>query len=72
MNNSLQEWLTPANLTYVAECLQICANGQMVADLRGFIPPEALRQATARLSPKKREQIKAWVLALNSAREVAQ
>jgi hypothetical protein len=71
MNPILQEWLTPQSLSYLAEWLQFCQSAEMLADLRAIAPPEALRQATKRLSPKKREQIKEWVLTLNSAREVA-
>lgn len=71
MNRSIQEWLTPASLSYLSEALQCCENAEMVSDLRAIAPREALREATKRLSAKKREQIKQWVLALNSASEVA-
>jgi hypothetical protein len=71
MNHSIQEWLTPASLSYLSECLQACQSPEMLADLRAIAPPQALKQATKRLSAKKREQIKEWVLVLNSASEVA-
>jgi hypothetical protein len=71
MTTSTQEWLTPASIAYLSECLQYCQNSSMLADLRAIAPPQALREATKRLSAKKREQIKGWVLVLNSAREVA-
>jgi hypothetical protein len=66
-----ESWLNPASLGYLAECLHECRDAAMVADLRSFVPPAALREATKRLSQKKREQIKEWVLALNLAREMA-
>lgn len=65
------EWIAPLNLAYLAECLQYCENSEMLADLRAIAPAEALREATKRLSAKRREQIKQWVLALNSVEVVA-
>ncbi len=67
MNHSIQEWLTPASLSYLSECLQACQSPEMLADLRAIAPPEALREAAKRLSPTKRQQIKAWVEFLNNA-----
>lgn len=66
------EWLTPASLAYLAECLQYCENAAMLADLRAIAPPQALRESVKRLSPAKRRQIKAWVEYLNKlGQEVA-
>jgi uncharacterized membrane protein len=65
------EWLTPQSISYLAECLQYCKNPEMLEDLRAIAPAEALRQASQRLSQRKRKQIKVWVQQLNSAREVA-
>jgi len=65
-----EAWLTPASSSYLAECLQCCENSEMLADLRSFCPPLALKEATKRLSVTKRQQIKVWVKALN-ARQVA-
>ncbi|KAB8316170.1 hypothetical protein SD81_028260 [Tolypothrix campylonemoides VB511288] len=68
MNSDLlKEWLSPSSVAYLASCLQICENAEMVADLRSFAPPKALREATKRLSPRKRQQLKDWVLLLNSS-----
>jgi len=71
MNLILEEWITPASISYLAECLQYCQNAEMLSDLRAIAPVEALREAAKRLSRKKREQIKEWVQQLNSAREAA-
>jgi hypothetical protein len=68
--NSLQEWLSPPSLAYIAEYLQFCENPEMLSELRVVVPPEALREAAKRLSQRKRNEIKEWVLSLNSAREV--
>lgn len=70
MNSILEEWLSPPSIAYIAEYLQFCENPEMLSELRAIAPPEALKQATKRLSPNKREQIKQWVVVLNSAREV--
>lgn len=67
----LEEWLSPASLTYIVKCLQACQTSEMVSDLRSFIPREALRAATERLPQAKREQIKNWVVNQNSRKEVA-
>jgi len=67
MNHSIQEWLTPASLSYLSECLQACQSPEMLADLRAIAPPEALKESAKRLSGKKRQQLKQWVEELNSA-----
>lgn len=72
MNSStLQEWLEPASIAYLSDCLQGCSSPEMVEDLREFAPREALQEATKKLSAPKREQLKNWVIMLNSARGVA-
>lgn len=72
MNSStLQEWLEPSSIGYLSDCLQSCSSPEMVQDLRKFVPAEALREATKRLSKPKREQLKNWVVMLNASREVA-
>jgi len=65
MNPILEEWLSPASLGYLSECLQACRDIQMIADLRSFCPALALLEASKRLSRKKCQEIKAWVLELN-------
>ncbi len=70
MNSTvLQEWLSPASVSYLASCLQDCKTSAMVADLREFVPSQALRAATERLSRAKREQIKQWVIEQNSQKK---
>jgi hypothetical protein len=71
MTTALSEWLTPASVSYLAECLQHCQDSGMLADLRAIAPPQALKEASKRLSPAKRQQIKAWVERLNSEMGVA-
>jgi uncharacterized membrane protein len=71
MTTSLQEWLSPQSVAYLSECLQICETSKMLADLRAIAPPEALRQASQRLSPRKRQQIRVWVQQLNAEMGVA-
>lgn len=65
MTTALSEWLSPSSIAYLSECLQCCQNSEMLGDLRSLAPPEALRQASQRLSPGKRQQIKVWVEYLN-------
>ena len=65
-----KEWLTRPSLAYLAGYLQFCDNAEMLAELRAIAPAEALREAAKRLSQRKRNEIKEWVLILNSAREV--
>jgi len=66
-----EAWLSPDSLAYLAECLQQCRDAAMIADLRSFVPPEALKEAVKGLSPKKRQQVKTWVEKLNAQRQVA-
>jgi hypothetical protein len=65
------EWLSPASVCYIAECLQQCESAAMIADLRSFVPPQALKKAVKRLSPTKHQQVRQWVELLNAKGRVA-
>ncbi|BAY67211.1 hypothetical protein NIES22_73740 (plasmid) [Calothrix brevissima NIES-22] len=56
------DWITEESLQEVAAQLDYCQNPEMLNQLRGFTPPEALKLAARRLPPEKRELIRQWVI----------
>ncbi|BCL40260.1 hypothetical protein [Nostoc sp. MS1] len=63
--NATPEWLNSESIDYIVECLEYCHNPEMLADLRGIFPRQALRSASIKLSPTQREYIKLWLQQLN-------
>lgn len=58
-------WENPDNLQDLANLLEYCESGEMIADLRQCYPAFALKAACDLLSPEKRNLVKKWVLEQN-------
>ncbi|GBE95645.1 plasmid replication protein, CyRepA1 family [Nostoc cycadae] len=59
----IDQWLAEENITYIAECLELCESPSDLNDLRLVTPAAALKLAARRLPEAKREIIKLWVIA---------
>ena len=62
------EWVLPESIAEVAKMLECCEDPEELALIRQCdIPPEVFKIAARQLPNEKREQIKQWVIQLNSA-----
>ncbi len=59
-------WMTEENLQSMADDLSGCSDKEELAELRQCWPPQAMNAACKRLTQEKHEQIKQWVIELNS------
>jgi len=64
------EWTSEENIEELAQWLSECESIEMLADIRGLCPyPSVLSTASKKLDPIKFEQVKQWVIELNSKPE---
>lgn len=62
-----QEWLSPESLQELADTLQICESSKDLADIRGFIPAYALREAIRLVADSQiKSRIAEWVKQQNA------
>jgi DNA-binding FadR family transcriptional regulator len=59
-------WMAEENLQSMADDLSRCSDKGELAQLRQCWSPQAMNAACKRLAPEKYEQIKQWVIELNS------
>jgi hypothetical protein len=59
-------WMSEENLQSMANDLSGCSGKEELAQLRQCWSPEAMNVACKRLAPEKHEQIRQWVIELNS------
>ncbi|MBW4450724.1 MAG: hypothetical protein KME38_28830 [Spirirestis rafaelensis WJT71-NPBG6] len=67
VQDTTEEWNKPEEIQNIAEMLNACESVEMLAELRQCdIPTWVLKAASKRLETGKRQEIKAWVVKLNS------
>jgi len=59
-------WMAEENLQSMADDLSHCSDKEELAQLRQCWSPQAMNAACKRLAPEKHEQIRQWVIELNS------
>jgi hypothetical protein len=59
-------WMEEENLQSMADDLSGCSDKEELAELRQCWSPQAMNAACKRLTQEKHEQIKQWVIELNS------
>lgn len=65
------EWLTIESIDYIVECLEACKSSEMLADLRGIFPRQALRCASIKVNEAQRQRLVQWLDLLNNEENAA-
>ncbi|BAZ71448.1 hypothetical protein NIES4106_62450 (plasmid) [Fischerella sp. NIES-4106] len=62
---SLEEWLLPESVDYLADLLLLSDSPECLWYIRDVCPKEALKEAVKLLPEVNRKRIKNWVIKLN-------